>query len=165
MVVTEKLDIICVSWEYDISSALYLKGFRLYSNGVQEVCNTDLAITHMDCPLSNVTGPLDFFTLTAYDNYGNESAHSSPMYVNYAPKAVLGAEKETTASMRVSFNGSASTDQDGTIAGYYWEFGDNTTSTEAIVDHDYLPGDYDVRLTVTDDKGAQGDVGLTITIE
>lgn len=53
-----------------------------------------------------------------------------------------------------SFDGASSTDADGTITGYSWEFGDGTTGTGKTVRHTYdKAGFYSVRLTVTDDDG------------
>ena len=55
----------------------------------------------------------------------------------------------------ISFNGSGSYDNDGQISGYLWEFGDNTTSNQSNAIHSYSQaGQYNYKLTVTDDKGA-----------
>ena len=65
------------------------------------------------------------------------------------------------------FNASNSTDPDGTIENYEWDFGEgNTTSTpEPIITHSYaLAGDYTVNLTVTDDDGATNSTNKTITV-
>jgi PKD repeat protein len=54
----------------------------------------------------------------------------------------------------VTFSSAGSTDLDGTIASYAWNFGDGTTSTSANPQHTYtLAGDYVVTLTVTDNLG------------
>jgi len=54
-----------------------------------------------------------------------------------------------------SFDGSASSDSDGTIVSYDWDFGDSTGDTGATTNHVYgAYGDYTVTLTVTDDLGA-----------
>ena len=59
------------------------------------------------------------------------------------------------SGLKVSFNGSGSSDADGTIASYAWEFGDDTKATGAVVDHTYSKaGIYNVKLSVTDNKGA-----------
>jgi PKD repeat protein len=58
----------------------------------------------------------------------------------------------TSADTPVSFNGTSSSDVDGTIASYSWSFGDGTTATGATPTHVYgKGGTYTVTLTVTDD--------------
>ena len=52
------------------------------------------------------------------------------------------------------FNGSASTDQDGTVDSYAWDFGDGATATGPTPSHAYASaGTYPVTLTVTDNLG------------
>jgi PKD repeat protein len=54
-----------------------------------------------------------------------------------------------------SFDGSSSSDADGSVASYTWDFGDVTTGSGKLVSHTYAsPGDYHYSLTVTDDDGA-----------
>lgn len=54
----------------------------------------------------------------------------------------------------VAFDASASSDSDGTIAQYEWDFGDGTTESGSITQHLYTAaGTYTARLTVTDDGG------------
>jgi PKD repeat protein len=49
---------------------------------------------------------------------------------------------------------SASTDANGVIVGYAWDFGDGAKSNGALASHTYAsPGVYSVTLTVTDDSG------------
>ncbi|MEM2619515.1 MAG: PKD domain-containing protein [Candidatus Hadarchaeales archaeon] len=58
-----------------------------------------------------------------------------------------------------------SVDSDGTVASWYWEFGDGATSTERNPTHIYQrAGSYTVRLTVTDDGGLSGSTSKTITV-
>jgi PKD repeat protein len=55
----------------------------------------------------------------------------------------------------VVFNGSISTDADGSIVSYSWSFGDGASGSGSTVNHTYsAPGTYSVQLTVTDDDGA-----------
>jgi len=55
----------------------------------------------------------------------------------------------------VQFDGSSSSDSDGTIASYAWSFGDGSTDSGIGVWHRFnAPGTYVVTLTVTDDDGA-----------
>jgi peptide/nickel transport system substrate-binding protein len=85
---------------------------------------------------------------------------------------VGGGNKGPTAKISVSsnfvslgipvvFNGSASSDPDGSIAKYNWWFGDSTSSqqtTTASVSHTYAnPGNFIAVLQVEDDKGATAD--------
>ncbi len=53
-----------------------------------------------------------------------------------------------------SFNGTNSSDIDGTIEEYDWNFGDGTTGTGEEINHSYQEeGNYTVTLIVTDDRG------------
>ena len=61
-----------------------------------------------------------------------------------------------------------STDTDGTIASYAWDFGDGNTSTEASPVHAYAGltelTDFDVSLTVTDDDAETNEVTHTVAV-
>lgn len=84
---------------------------------------------------------------------------------NKPPVANAGSAKTGTIGVAVAFDASASTDPDGTIASYAWDFGDGTVGTGRTVNHIYTkPGSYTVKLTVTDDKGATGTANVTVTI-
>ncbi|MER6583159.1 S8 family serine peptidase [Nonomuraea sp. NPDC001023] len=64
-----------------------------------------------------------------------------------------------------SFNGSGSSDPDGTIASYAWTFGDGSTGSGATVSHTYAAaGTYTVALTVTDNGGATNTTSKSITV-
>jgi PKD repeat protein len=53
-----------------------------------------------------------------------------------------------------SFDGTGSTDSDGSIVSYAWDFGDGGTSTDSAPSHAYTHGGvYTAMLTVTDDRG------------
>ena len=58
--------------------------------------------------------------------------------------------------LTVTFSSTGSTDLDGTIASYFWNFGDGATSTTQNPQHTYtVAGKYVVILTVTDNLGVQ----------
>src|SRR3954447_19983893 len=81
---------------------------------------------------------------------------------NTPPTAVIGGP---CTGLVCSFDGSGSTDSDGTIASYAWDFGDSMTGNGVTPSHTYLQGGtYDVRLTVTDDKGASTSATKTVTV-
>ena len=61
------------------------------------------------------------------------------------------------------FDGSGSSDPDGTIASYAWQFGDGTSGSGPTPHHVYALGEqYVVTLTVTDDTGITGVFNITI---
>ena len=58
-----------------------------------------------------------------------------------------------------------STDSDGTIASWSWNFGDNTTSTAQNPSHSYAAGGtYNVQLTVTDNAGGTSTTSQSVTV-
>jgi len=82
--------------------------------------------------------------------------------VNTPPVARIAS---SCSGLACSFDASGSTDADGTIAGYAWNFGDNTTSTVAAPAKTYAAaGTYTVTLTVTDNGGATNTTTASVTV-
>ena len=75
---------------------------------------------------------------------------------NERPTAAFTVDvSEGSAPLEVHFDASSSTDPDGQIVSYAWNFGDGNTGSGRIVTHTYAdPGSYTPSLTVTDDRGA-----------
>ncbi|MDP5273144.1 PKD domain-containing protein [Chengkuizengella axinellae] len=85
---------------------------------------------------------------------------------NNAPIA-LAESSTTTAEVgeQITFFGDGSTDSDGTIDSYEWNFNDGETSTSQNTRHTFTAaGTYNVTLTVTDNEGAIDTDTITITV-
>ncbi|WP_299265138.1 PKD domain-containing protein [Halorientalis sp.] len=66
----------------------------------------------------------------------------------------------------ITFDGSGSSDLDGSITLYQWDFGDGTTAAGQQVTHTYTEsGSYAATLTVTDDDGATASSSVSITVQ
>jgi PKD repeat protein len=100
-------------------------------------------------------------TLTVTDNQGASSSIGHSVTVTAAPPNQPPTAVFTTSCTQLTcaFDGSLSSDPDGTITSYAWDFGDGGTGTGATPSHTYTTaGTYPVTLTVTDDDDATGSV-------
>ena len=86
-------------------------------------------------------------------------AESSPVNIKVKPEMSFDVPfQEDCSPLSASF----SANQGSTITGYLWDFGDGQRSTERIATHSYAnrTGEtlqYDVRLTVSDNKGCENE--------
>jgi PKD repeat protein len=96
--------------------------------------------------------------VNADDGKGLANSRQSSLmtvHVNQPPHAAAGPDQMTCAGDAVSFSAAASTDADGSLTAYKWDFGDGTTVDGAEVEHAFAaPGTFKVTLTVTDDAGS-----------
>ncbi|MFZ1286681.1 MAG: PKD domain-containing protein, partial [Candidatus Phosphoribacter sp.] len=71
----------------------------------------------------------------------------------------------STSGLTASVNASESSDPDGTISGYAWNFGDGATGSGVTASRTYAAaGTYTVTLTVTDNGGATASTTREITV-
>jgi PKD repeat protein len=111
-------------------------------------------------------------TYTVYlrvtDNSGNTDSASQTISVsdNQSPTAsFVYSPTNPVVGDRVHFNASESTDPDGTITSWDWDFGDGRHGSGVEVNHPYSDaGTYTVVLVVTDDSGNTDSGSKTITI-
>ncbi|TFW00235.1 PKD domain-containing protein [Leifsonia flava] len=106
--------------------------------------------------------------LTVTDDDGATTTTTSGVTVAPAPPANVAPTAAFTSSatfLSLSVDGGTSTDSDGTIASYAWNFGDGATATTPTATHPYAAaGTYNVSLTVTDDDGATNTTTTAVTV-
>jgi PKD repeat protein len=114
-------------------------------------------------------------TLTVTDDDGATDSASTQIQVtsapipNQAPTASFTASPTSgDAPLTVDFDGSPSSDPDGAIASYGWDFGDGASSSGVNSSHTYNTfGNYTVTLTVTDNgipvESDSTDMTITVT--
>jgi PKD repeat protein len=107
-------------------------------------------------------------TLTVTDDVGvSDSAATTATIVdaNQPPVADPAGPYNGTENISVTFDGSGSSDPDGSIVSYLWDFGDGFTGTGVNPGHIYTTaGSYTVNLTVTDDAGDSDSANTTANI-
>ncbi|MFO8132800.1 MAG: PKD domain-containing protein [Thermoplasmatota archaeon] len=97
-------------------------------------------------------------TLTVSGPGGSNSASTAVQLQNMPPKAAFSVTPEyPLPGQDITFDGAASSDGDGSISDWHWDFGDGSSGTGEQVEHSYTsPGNYTVALTVTDNEGKSG---------
>ena len=89
---------------------------------------------------------IDVDVSTTYGNVVQPPANQLP----------VAAFSRAIDGLSVRFNAAASTDADGTVGTYAWEFGDGSNGSGVNPTHVYAtPGTYRATLTVTDDRGGE----------
>jgi PKD repeat protein len=109
--------------------------------------------------------------LTVTDNQGGsavaarnlEVLKNSPPIIKF--KVSPGAKGDTNTQFE--FDASATTDPDGRVKDWIWDFGDNTRKVHGeVVDHQYeKAGKYNVELTAVDNKGQEASDQAQLEVE
>jgi PKD repeat protein len=110
-------------------------------------------------------------TLTVTDDKGATASDQARVTVtnsgtpNQPPVARISAPATGSPSSSITFSGTQSSDPDGLITTYSWNFGDGSTGTGPTVSHVYAAaGTYNVVLTVADNREATATAQHVLTI-
>ena len=105
--------------------------------------------------------------LTVTDDGGATATTTDAVTVT-APTGNTPPTASLTAScteLDCTVDGSASSDPDGAVVGYAWDFGDGSTGSGATASHAFATaGTYTIGLTVTDDGGATATTTDSVTV-
>ncbi len=113
------------------------------------------------------TGGTYTVTLTVTDDRGATGTTTKSVTVAPKPNALPTAAFTTQVNgLDVAVDGSGSSDIDGSISAYAWDFGDGSVATGAQKSHTYSAGGtYTVTLSVTDDRGATATKTASVTVQ
>jgi PKD repeat protein len=113
---------------------------------------------HATVPSGPATGPI---SVTTPSGTGTSSS-SFTAGVNTPP---LASFTFSCSALTCSVDGSSSSDPDGSIANYAWDFGDGTNGSGTTAAHSYSrAAAYTVILTVTDNAGATATKSQAVTL-
>ena len=160
----------------DAASSYRFPTKALSDAGISSTSYPDLIDHHLVTNEGNATyvaGSAEVYRLDTYiPNYTTTTSDHHPVLTRYTtggsppPPNVAPTANFTysCAGLTCTFT-DASTDSDGTIAAWSWNFGDNTTSAAQNPSRTYAAaGSYAVTLTVTDNAGATGTTSKTVTV-
>ncbi|HET7088802.1 MAG TPA: PKD domain-containing protein [Anaerolineae bacterium] len=106
----------------------------------------------------NTTGVGDgshMLNARATDSGGKTGTDSNAVTVDNVNDPPVASFTYSCGGLTCNFDASGSSDPDGTITSYAWDFGDGTAGSGTTASHTYAAaGTYNVTLTVTDDDGA-----------
>jgi chitinase len=109
-------------------------------------------------------------TLTVRDEQNATASASttatiSPQSGNQAPTAVANGPYSGHPGQPIALSAVGSSDPDGTISDYHWDFGDGLTGNGQEPRHSYAnSGVYTATLTVTDDQGASDSATAVVEV-
>lgn len=166
--------------EWGTAGSDLLDGFGTFSSHTQSGGNNSNDLTWYLAGIPIYSGDPQFVvhlryhcgdqTLSVFlSNLPREGVEPEPVDcnpANQAPVADAGPDQTVIVGESVTFNGTGSSDPDGTIASFDWDFGDAGTANGAILGHVYTTaGSFTATLTVTDDGEATATDTAVITVE
>jgi PKD repeat protein len=91
---------------------------------------------------------------------------TGPPMADTPPAAVISSSATVgSVPLQVHFDGSSSSDSDGSIVSHQWDLGDGATAAGAQVTHTYsTAGTFTAKLTVTDDDGLTGSTTTPVLV-
>ncbi len=106
--------------------------------------------------------------LTVTDKDGGQGSDTATVQVgavNQPPTAAISGPASGKVGETLNFSGSGSSDGDGNIVNYAWDFGDSATASGVGASHAYAAaGSYQVTLTVTDNGGLTASAHHTVQV-
>jgi PKD repeat protein len=165
-------NLIVLTWQDNSSNETLFYIERCVGSGCTNFA--DFATQWADTPsytdYTTTAGQSYSYRVRAY-NAGGYSPYSNIVSIvggasNQPPTAVMSATPTTGAApLTVTFDGSGSTDPDGTVTSWEWSFGDGTFGTGSQTTHVYsTPGTYNANLTVTDNSGESSLTSASIIV-
>lgn len=114
---------------------------------------------------SGIPGIINYNSGVKYDRLTVSDNGASPP-TNLPPLARISVSPSSGAApLTARFDGAGSSDPDGSIASYAWDFGDGSNGTGPVIDHTYpTAGTFTATLTVTDNQGARGSAQRTLSV-
>ncbi len=127
---------------------------RPYTSGNTENCS--FASPQVGTYYVMVRGYSSFAGVSLVGSYDGGTSTNTP------PVSVF---TYSCTDLNCTFDGNASSDSDGNLVSYSWDFGDGNSASGSTSSHSFASaGDYTVSLTVTDNDGASDTSSQTITV-
>lgn len=132
----------------------------LCSTGTGHICST-----FADSAGAVPTGSYGGLTATADTANATATMYTIVMRKQEANIVPTAAFTQSCTSLTCTFDASASSDSDGSIVDYEWDFGDGHTAAGPSPSNDFpATGSYNVTLTVTDNEGGEGSTTASVSV-